>query len=68
VPAVGFLMLIDPDSGRSMGISLFKAEDDMRSGDAALNEMSPSGGDVGQRSSVEFYEVGADLRLAEAGA
>ena len=63
VPAVGYLMLIDPDSGRSMGIALFETEEALRQGDAALNEMSPSGADVGSRSSVELYEVGADLRL-----
>ena len=61
VPAVGFLMLIDPDSGRSMGISLFETEEDLRTGDAALNEMSP-GGDVGKRVSVESYQVGVDIR------
>ena len=63
VPAVGFLMLIDPDSGRSLGIALFETEEALRQGDAALNEMSPSGSDVGSRASVEFYEVGADLRV-----
>lgn len=62
VPAKGFLMLIDPDGGRSLGIALFETEEDMRQGDAALNEMSPSSGQVGSRSSVEFYEVGVDLR------
>jgi hypothetical protein len=63
VPAVGYLMLIDPDSGRSLGIVLFETEEDLRKGDAALNEMNPSGSDVGTRSSVEIYEVGADLRI-----
>ncbi len=63
VPAVGFLMLIDPESGRSMGIGLFETEEALRQGDAALNEMTPSGADVGTRVAVEMYEVGADLRL-----
>jgi hypothetical protein len=63
VPAVGYLMLIDPESGRSLGIGLFETEEDLRKGDAALNEMSPSGPDVGTRTSVEIYEVGADLRM-----
>jgi hypothetical protein len=63
VPAKGFLMLIDPDSGRSMGISLFETEEDLRQGDAALNEMSPSSDAVGQRVSVEQYEVPVELRL-----
>jgi hypothetical protein len=62
VPATGFTMLIDPDSGRSMAIALFETEDDMRQGDAALNEMNPSSDDVGKRTSVEMYEVGVDIR------
>jgi hypothetical protein len=61
VPAIGFLMLIDPDGGRSMGISLFESEADMRAGDAVLDGMSPPG-DMGRRASVEMYEVAADLR------
>jgi hypothetical protein len=66
VPAVGYLMLIDPESGRSLGIGLFETQEDLRKGDAALNEMSPSGADVGTRTSVEIYEVGADLRIPAA--
>lgn len=62
VPAVGFLLLIDPDSGRGMGISLFETEDDMRQGDATLNAMSPPGEGMGTRSGVGFYEVGVDFR------
>ena len=64
VPATGFLMLMDPDSGRSLAISLFDSEDDMRKGDEALNAMNPdpSMGDVGRRSMVEMYEVAVDVR------
>ena len=35
VPAKGFLMLVDPDGGKSMAIALFDTEDDMRQGDEA---------------------------------
>ena len=63
VPAVGFLMLIDPDSGRSLSISLFETEEDRRTGDATLNEMSPSSAQAGRRSAVENYEVAVDLRV-----
>ncbi len=63
IPAKGYLMLIDPDSGRSMGIVLFETEDDMRKGDETLRGMNPSSPDVGERTSVEFYEVGAEIRL-----
>jgi len=61
VTAVGYLMLIDPQSGRSLGIGLFETEEDLCTGDVTLNEMSPSGPDVGTRSSVDIYEAGADL-------
>src|SRR3954452_12044447 len=63
VPAVGYTMLFDAASGVSLGIVLFETEEDLRTGDAALNEMTPSAGDVGHRTSVETFEVGADLRL-----
>ena len=49
------LMLIDRESGRGLGITLFESEEAMRRGDEALNAMNPSGG--GQRTSVAFYEV-----------
>jgi hypothetical protein len=48
---------------RDSKAGLFETEEDLRKGDAALNEMSPSGPDVGTRTSVEIYEVGADLRM-----
>jgi hypothetical protein len=49
------LMLVDRESGKSIGITLFDSEDAMRRGDDALNAMSP--GDTERRTSVEFYEV-----------
>ena len=49
--------MLRTDGGRSLGIALFESEEDMRHGDAALNEMNPSSDQVGSRSSVEFYEV-----------
>jgi hypothetical protein len=49
------LMLVDRQSGKSIGITLFDSEDAMRRGDEALNAMSP--GDTERRTSVEFYEV-----------
>ena len=63
VPAKGFLMLIDPDSGRSLAISLFDTVEDMRAGDAVLNDMDPSRDDAGRRTSVEMYEVAVDIRV-----
>jgi hypothetical protein len=63
VPAKGFLMLIDPDGGRSMAISLFETEEDRRKGDETLNSMSPDRDDVGKRQAVEMYEVAVDVRV-----
>jgi hypothetical protein len=62
VPATGFMMLIDPESGRSLALALFDNEDDLRQGDEALNAMNPTSDDVGTRSSVERYEVAVDIR------
>jgi hypothetical protein len=63
VPAKGFTMLIDPEGGRSIAITLFETEADLRKGDETLNEMSPSSDAVGSRTSVEVYEVAVDIRL-----
>jgi hypothetical protein len=54
--ARGMLMLVDRESGKSIGITLFDSEDDLRRGDAALNEMNPGVAGT-SRSSVEIYEV-----------
>jgi hypothetical protein len=63
VPAKGFLMLIDPGSGRSVAVALFETEADLQTGDQALDAMNPSGDDVGARTSVETYEVAVDVRI-----
>jgi hypothetical protein len=63
VPAKAFLMLIDPDGGKTLAISLFETEDDLRAGDAVLNEMSPPDDGFGQRTAVETYQVAVDVRL-----
>ena len=63
VPAKAFQLLIDPEGGRSLAIVLFETEEDLRKGDATLNDMTPTGGDdVGRRASVEIYEVAVDLK------
>ena len=46
-----------------MAISLFETEADMRKGDETLNAMTPPGDGMGRRSSVEMYEVAAELRM-----
>jgi len=49
------LMLVNRESGRGLGITLFADEEALRRGDAALDAMSPGGTE--RRVSVEFYEV-----------
>jgi hypothetical protein len=49
------LMLVDRESGKGVGVTLFETEDAMRRGDEALNAMNPGGTE--RRMSVEFYEV-----------
>jgi hypothetical protein len=53
--AKGMMMLVDRESGKSIGITMFETEEALQRGDEALNAMSPTGG--GSRSSVEFYEM-----------
>jgi hypothetical protein len=49
------LMLVNRETGRGLGVTLFESEEAMRRGDEALNAMSP--GARAPRTSVEFYEV-----------
>jgi hypothetical protein len=49
------LMLVNRETGKGLGVSLFDSEEAMRRGDEALNAMSPGGSE--RRTSVEFYEV-----------
>lgn len=62
VPARGFLLLVDPDDGRCLAVSLFPDEESLRQGDATLNQMSPPGEGLGRRASVETFEVAVDIR------
>ena len=63
VPARGFLLLVDPENGRGMAVSLFETEDDLRQGDEVLNSMSPPGDGMGKRAAVDVYEVAVDVRM-----
>ena len=62
VKSSGLTMLADPDGGRMLFIGLFESEEDLRASAAVLEGMSPPDG-AGQRSSVDVYEVGADVRM-----
>jgi hypothetical protein len=56
------LTIVDPDGGRVVFIGLFASEEDVRASESALDEMSPPEG-MGKRSSVDVYQVGADVRI-----
>jgi hypothetical protein len=49
------LMLINRETGKGIGVTLFESEEAMQRGDEALNAMNPGGTE--RRTSVEFYEV-----------
>jgi hypothetical protein len=63
VPSTGFTLLIDPDNGRVLSIGLFETEEDYAKGDETLNAMDPPGGSLGNRTSVDKYEVALDVRI-----
>jgi hypothetical protein len=62
VKSNGLTMLVDPDGGRVIFIGLFASEEDLRTSESTLEEMSPPEG-MGKRSSVDVYQVGADVRM-----
>ena len=62
VKSNGLTVLVDPDGGRVMIIGLFASEENLRASESALEEMSPPEG-AGKRTSVEVYQVGADIRV-----
>jgi hypothetical protein len=62
VPAKEFLLLHDTATGTAIGITLFETEDDYRQGDETLNSMSPPGGGMGERRSVEKLELVARVQ------
>ena len=49
------MMLVNRETGKGLGITLFESEEAMRRGDEALNAMSPGASE--RRTSVEFFEV-----------
>lgn len=49
------LMLVNRESGKGLGVTLFHSEEAMQRGDEALNAMNPGASE--RRTSVEFYEV-----------
>ena len=57
VPAKEMLLLNDNEGGRSLAIIMFETAEDYEQGHATLESMSPPGEGMGERVSVEKYEV-----------
>ena len=49
------LMLVNRETGKGLGVTLFESEEALRRGDEALNAVNP--GQTERRRSVEFFEV-----------
>jgi hypothetical protein len=64
VPGKGFLLLIDPDAGRTLAIGFFATKEDLETGDRALRAMDPPAEGMGSVASIEMYEVGVEAGTA----
>lgn len=65
IPAKEFMIFVDRRTGKTLGLTLFETEEDMRDGDAKLNAMSPpADSSMGERSVVEMYEVALQQTVA----
>jgi len=62
IPAKGLMLLRSLDGGATVAVALFETEDDLRTGDATLNSMSPPA-DAGpiRRTSVDLTEAALEL-------
>jgi hypothetical protein len=49
------LMLVNRETGKGLGVTLFDSEEAMRRGDEALNAMNPGASE--RRTGVEYFEV-----------
>jgi hypothetical protein len=63
VPSTGLTVLRSLDGGTTVAVGLFATEDDLRTGDATLNSMSPQIDDQSavRRVSVDLMEVAIEL-------
>jgi hypothetical protein len=58
----GITMLIDPQGGRVLMISLFATEEDLHESEAVLKQMNPPEG-MGSRTGLDIYEVATEARM-----
>jgi hypothetical protein len=63
IPSTGLMLMRSLDGGSTVAIGLFETEDDLRTGDATLNSMSPPIDDQSavRRLSVDLAEVALEL-------
>jgi hypothetical protein len=61
VPATAFYLMANRDAGEVVTLSLFETEEDLRTGHETLNAMSPPGGGLGTRATVDLLEVVAHM-------
>jgi hypothetical protein len=57
VPAIGFLLLSHTEEAKTLSITLYETEEDLRTGDAALNAMDRPGSGPAPTKTVDVYEV-----------
>lgn len=55
--AKGFMVFVDRENAKSVGIVFFEDEEALKRGDEVLNNMSPGDETGAKRTSVTFYEV-----------
>lgn len=55
--AKGFVVFVDRENAKSVGIIFFDSEEALKRGDEVLNNMSPGDESGAKRTSVDFYEV-----------
>jgi hypothetical protein len=55
--AKGFMLFVDRQNSKSVGVIFFDDEEALKRGDEVLNNMSPGDEAQAKRTSVEFYEV-----------
>ena len=62
VPATELYMFVDRAAGKAISVAFFETEEDLKTGHATLNTMSPDAGRFGTRTSVALVEVVGHLK------
>ncbi|CAN5476625.1 hypothetical protein BH10ACT11_BH10ACT11_14770 [soil metagenome] len=62
VRSTALTVMADDANGTIVSIGFFETEEDMRDGDEVLNSMTPPGGEMGTRVSVDLCEIKLELQ------